>query len=311
MKRTGRFTKLVVLLALPAILVSCHVAVAPNPNASVTPTLSPAPSPSGWPSNSASTSASPTIEPTVSPTIKPSASPSLAKMTLALYYVGKTNNGLRLYREFRSVMSTDDMGLYSLQALVRKKNHPFDMDYYNLWGNGSVINYVRYSGSRAVVDIAVVPLKVGAEAEMRAIDQLVWTLTANHPSTTSVTFTSSGKSFESFAGHVDARQIFSRELHYEVLAPVWVDQVAAVMTSPVIMRGTACTFEAGVHWQLFRNGELIREKHVLASGACPVRGGWSVNLGMLREGHYMFAAQDISAKDGSVTQEDTKEFVIR
>ena len=232
-------------------------------------------------------------------------------MTLALYYVGKTDLGLRLYREFRSVLSTDDMGLYSLQALVRNKHHPLDMDYYNLWGNGSVINYVRYSGSRAVVDLSVVPINVGAEAEMRAIDQLVWTLTANHPSTTSVTFTSGGKSFESFAGHVDARRRFSRELHYEVLAPVWVDQVAAVMTSPVIMRGTACTFEAGVHWQLFRNGELIRENHVLASGACPVRGGWSVNLGILRAGQYMFAAQDISAKDGYVTQEDTKEFVIR
>jgi len=232
-------------------------------------------------------------------------------MTVALYYVGKTATGIRLYREFRSVMSTDDMGLYSLRALVRYKNHPIDMDYYNLWGNGSEINYVRYSGSRAVVDISVVPLNVGAEAESRAIDQLVWTLTANHPSTTSVKFTSGGKSFESFAGHVAARGSFSRELHYEVLAPVWVDQVATVMTSPVIMRGTACTFEAGVHWQLFRSGKLVREAHVVASGACPVRGGWSVNLGMLRDGRYKFVAQDISANDGSVIQEDTKSFVIR
>jgi len=232
-------------------------------------------------------------------------------MTVALYYVGKTANGIRLYREFRSVMSTDDMGLYSLRALVRNKNHPSDMDYYNLWGNGSEINYVRYWGSKAVVDVSVMPLNVGAEAEMRAIDQLVWTLTANHPSTTFVKFTSGGKPFESFAGHVDARRNFSRELHYEVLAPVWVDQVAAVMTSPVMMRGTACTFEAGVHWQLFRSGRLIRENQVVASGACPVRGGWSVNLGMLREGKYKFAGQDISAKDGSVTQEDTKTFVIR
>jgi len=228
-----------------------------------------------------------------------------------MYYVGKTSIGLRLYREFRSIISTDDMGLFSLRALVRNKHRPLDRDYFNLWGNGSVINDVRYSGSKAFVDISVMPLKVGAEAEMRAIDQLVWTLTANHPTTTSVTFTSGGKPFESFAGHVDAQQSFSRELQYEVLAPVWVDQLASVVTSPVIMRGTACTLEAGVHWQLFRNGEMIRENHVLASGACPIRGGWSVNLGMLRAGSYAFAAQDISAKDGSVTQEDTKEFVIR
>ena len=303
MKRTVHFTRLLLLLALPVILVSCHVAVAPNPNTSESPSLSPAPSPSSSPSK--------TPAPTVSPTNSPSASPSLAKRTAALYYVGKSESGLRLYREFRSIMSTDDVGLYSLRTLVRNKHHPIDGDYFNLWGNGSVINYIHYSGSKAVVDLEVVPLVVGSEGEMRAIDQLVWTLTANHPSTTSVTFTSGGKSFESFAGHVDARHSFSRELHYEVLAAVWVDQVAAVMTSPVIMRGTACTFEAGLHWQLFRNEELIRENHALASGACPVRGAWSVNLGMLRSGHYTFVAQDISAKDGSVAQEDSKAFTIR
>lgn len=208
-------------------------------------------------------------------------------------------------------MATDDLGLYSLRSLLKNKHHPIDMDYFNLWGNGSVINSVRYSGNKATVDIAVVPLKVGAEAEMRAIDQLVWTLTANHPATSTVSFTSGGKSFESFAGHVDAQQSFSRELHYDVLAPVWIDQVASVLTSPVIMRGTACTFEAGVHWQLFRNGELIRENLVTASGACPIRGAWSVNLGALRAGQYYFVAQDISAKDGSVDQEDSKEFTIR
>lgn len=303
MKPKGRNGKLVLLLALPLILVSCHVAVAPNPNSSISPTLSPAPSPSG--------SSSPSSSKSASPSHAPSPKPSLAKRTVAMYYVGKTKNGLRLYREFRSIMSTDDVGLYSLRTLVRNKHHPLDMDYFNLWGNGSLINYVHYAGSRAVVDLAVVPLNVGAETEMRAIDQLVWTLTANHPSTTSVTFTSGGKPFESFAGHVDAHQRFSRELHYEVLAPVWVDQVASVLTSPVIMRGTACTFEAGVHWQLFRNGELIRENLVTASGACPIRGGWSVNLGALRAGKYYFVAQDISAKDGSVDQEDSKEFTIR
>ena len=303
MKPKGRYGKLALLFALPLILVSCHAAVAPNPNSSITPTLSPAPTPSVSPTKTFSESASPTN--------KPSPFLSLAKTTVAMYYVGKTNNGLRLYREFRSIMATDDLGLYSLRSLLKNKHHPIDMDYFNLWGNGSVINSVRYSGNKATVDIAVVPLKVGAEAEMRAIDQLVWTLTANHPATSTVSFTSGGKSFESFAGHVDAQQSFSRELHYDVLAPVWIDQVASVLTSPVIMRGTACTFEAGVHWQLFRNGELIRENLVTASGACPIRGAWSVNLGALRAGQYYFVAQDISAKDGSVDQEDSKEFTIR
>lgn len=303
MNRAGRHLKLALLMAIPLILAIFYIAVAPKPTSSATVKMSPAPTPTE------SASASAPLSPSASNTASPSV--SLAKMTLAMYYVGDTNNGLRLYREFRSIMSTDDIGLNSLQTLVRKKHHPLDKNYSNLWGNGSVINYIRYSGSKAIVDIAVVPLNVGAEAEMRAVGQLVWTLTTNHPSTSTVRFTSRGKAFESFAGHVDARHAFSRELPYEVLAPVWVDQLASVLTSPVTMRGAACTFEAGVHWQLFRNGGLVRENHVLASGACPVRGGWSVNLEQLKAGNYRFVAQDISAKDGSVDQEDSKEFTIR
>jgi len=303
MNRAGRYLKLALLMALLVMLAIFYIAIAPKPTSSATVKMSPAPTPTE------SASASAHLSPSASKT--PSPSVSLAKMTVSMYYVGKTNNGLRLYREFRSIMSTDDIGLNSLQTLVKKRHQPLDKDYSNLWGNGSVINYIRYSGSKAIVDIAVVPLNVGAEAEMRAIDQLVWTLTANHPSTSTVRFTSGGKAFESFAGHVDARHAFSRELPSEVLAPVWVDQLASVLTSPVTMRGAACTFEAGVYWQLFRNGALVQENQVLASGACPVRGGWSVNLGHLRAGNYRFVAQDISAQNNSVNQKDSKEFTIR
>ncbi|MBU6347979.1 MAG: GerMN domain-containing protein [Actinomycetales bacterium] len=295
----GKFRIIGLLTALPIFLFSCHTAIAPGPNGTETPSLSPAPSPSPSASPSASQS--------------PSASPAqtLARRVVALYYVGKTEEGFRLYREFRSIPVGSDVGLSSLQFLTKAPSKALDGDYFNLWGNGSIINSVSYSGDKATVDLLVVPLNVGSESEARAIDQLVWTLTANHPSTKYVSFTSDGKQFESFAGHVDARQAFSRELAYEVLAPVWVNQVSQIMSNPVIMRGTACTFEAGLHWQLFRNGEMIREGSAVASGACPIRGAWSVELGTLRQGEYVFAAQDVSAKDGSITQEDTKEFSIK
>ena len=256
---------------------------------------------------------SPSFTNTTSSTPSSSASPSASvpTKTVALYYIGKSEEGFRLYREFRTILAAEEVGLASLKFLVKRPSRALDWDYLNLWGNNSVINSVTYSGNTANVDLLVSPLNVGAEAEQRAIDQLVWTLTANHPTTKYLTFTSGGKQFESFAGHVDARQKFAREPAYEVLAPVWVNQVAKILTNPVTMRGTACTFEAGLHWQLHRNGEMIREGSATASGACPVRGAWSVDLGSLRPGNYMFVAQDISPKDGSVTQEDSKDFDIK
>ena len=284
---------------LPLVLLSCHTAIGPSPFGSESASMSPAPSPSI------------TNTPSISPTSSASPSASVPTKTVALYYIGKTESEFRLYREFRSIPVSEEIGLASLRYLVKRPSRAIDWDYINLWGNDSIINSVTYVGDTANVDLLVAPLNVGAEAEMRAIDQLVWTLTANHPTTKFVTFTSSGKQFESFAGHVDARQKFSRELAYEVLAPVWVNQVAKIMTNPVTMRGTACTFEAGLHWQLIRNGEMIREGSAIASGACPVRGAWTVELGVLRRGDYIFLAQDISPKDGTITQEDSKEFTIK
>ena len=263
------------------------------------PSLSPAPTPSQ------STSVAPT------PTTTQSPSPFLMKRTIALYYTGQTQEGLKLFREFRSIPSTSDTALYALRFLVSKYQKPLDPDYQNLWGNGSTIHSISYSGNHATVDLAVSPLNIGSEAEQRAIDQLVWTLTANHPTTKYVHFTSNGKPFQSFAGFVDATQTFSRQLHYEVLAAVWVDQTRAVMSNPVTITGSACTFEAGVHWVLIRNGDIVKEDHTMAAGACPVRGGWSVRLGNLRAGNYVFIAQDISAKNGEVVQEDSKEFTIK
>lgn len=284
---------------LPLVLLSCHTAIAPNPFGTESPSMSPAPSPSFTNTQSGS------------PTSSASPSASVPTKSVALYYIGKSEEGFRLYREFRLIPMSEEIGLASLRYLVKRPSRAIDWDYINLWGNDSVVNSVKYSGDTANVDLLVAPLNVGAEAEMRAIDQLVWTLTANHPTTKFVTFTSGGKQFESFAGHVDAHQKFSREPAYEVLAPVWVNQVAKILTNPVTMRGTACTFEAGLHWQLTRNGEMIREGSAIASGACPVRGAWTVDLGVLRAGDYMFVAQDVSPKDGTITQEDSKEFTIK
>ena len=260
------------------------------------------------PTSSASSSTTSTASPSPSSTVVPTKT-----KIAAIYYVGDTAQGLRLYREFRhvTVHGSNSLGLESLRYLTAQGSHSVDSDYTNLWGNGSVINSVSVAGSKAIVDLKISHLNVGSEGEMRAIDQLVWTLTANDRSVKSVRFTSDGEPIESFAGHVDTTVGFARERSYDVLAPIWVTSPGAVVGNPVTIKGTACTFEAGIAWKLTRSGIVVKHGSVTAQQACPVRSVWQVSLGTLTAGTYTFTAIDYSAKDGSVTQQDSKKFTVK
>ena len=249
------------------------------------------------------------ITSSATPTPSISSSPD-ATAQVALYYVGDTHAGFRLYKEVSTVPldATGDLGRSALAALVSQDTVATDPDYTNLWGNGSVINSVTVTSGVAVVDVTIAHLNVGAETEMRAIDQLVWTLTENDKAITSVTFTSQGKTLETFAGHVDATKPFTRETDYEVLASVWIDDIPIGAKR---VTGTACTFEAGVAWKLLQGTSVIMQDYTTAQSGCPIRGTWSVTLPELDPGKYTFVAMDLSAEDGTVSQQDSKDFVVQ
>ena len=266
---------------------------------------------SASPTNTESASSTPTNSPSQSPSV--SSSPTATQVSVyPLYYFADTSQGLRLYREFHRVTEPlpTDLGLAALQRLVNSGEMPHDTDYSTAWATGSTVNSIKRAGNVAVVDISIGHLNVGAEGEQRAIDQLVWTLTATDKSVHSVKFTSGGKSIESFAGHVDATVAFKREPSYEVLATVWVNDPGTVST-PVIITGSACTFEAAVPWDLLKDGKVVKSDATLAAQACPVRSAWKVSLGTLDPGTYVFRAKDVSAADGSLVAQDTKTFVVK
>jgi len=227
-----------------------------------------------------------------------------------LYVVGDTPKGFRLYREVHRLAVTSDRGLSSLRILLNQQFHPSDSDYSNLWANGSVVNGITRKGSLATVDLTVAHLNVGAEGEARAIDQLVWTLTANDYSIRSVNFRHHGQLIASFAGHVDTTGTFKRENAIDVLASVWVNSLSVRPGGDVVASGVACTFEAAVPWRLYRSGRVVRSGMTMAAGGCPVRGAWKVTMTHVPPGIYVFVAQDLSAKDGSVVSQDSKEFSV-
>lgn len=240
--------------------------------------------------------------------------PALQEYTF--YFVADTALGLRLYKEVQTVDVGEnelgpDKGLNALTMLITGQLPPFDGDHKTLWKSGSKVIGLTREGGVATVDLSLGRFDVGAEAEQRAIDQIVWTLTANDPSVTSVKLTVDGQSVEILAGHVDATASFIPGFSYDVLASVGIDQLdRSDVTSPVVITGMACTFEANVSWELLQAKKIIDSGATTAASACPDRSAWKINLGELASGKYTIRVFDLSAQDGSVVSEDDKDFTV-
>ena len=156
-------------------------------------------------------------------------------------------------------------------------------------------------------------MNVGAEAEQRAIDQIVWTLTAITPAVKSVGFTVNGKKIESFAGHVDTTAQFARAIDYEVLNPIQISSIneGVEITAPLTVSGQACTFEANVVWKLLQGDTVVKEGFTTATSGCPERGNWSISLENLEAGEYTIQTLEYSAEDGSLFAKDDKKFTLK
>jgi hypothetical protein len=234
------------------------------------------------------------------------------KTPVKMYFVADTPRGFKLFSEIRQFSGADDLNLQVISDLVSGKIAPLDPDYANLWGGTNKVNTLSITDSVATVDLGEISLNVGAEGEQRAIDQIVWTLTALAPEVQSVAFTVNGESVESFAGHVDTTAQFERAVDYEVLNPIQISSLneRVRLTSPVTISGESCTFEANVIWKLSQNGVVVKEGFTTATSGCPDRGDWSISFEDLEPGEYTIEALEYSAEDGSLFAFDDKTFTI-
>ena len=253
------------------------------------------------------------------PSVSASATESSAPQVLqdyTFYFVGDTARGLRLYEEVQTVDEGEnqlgsDKALNAISMLVTGQLPPFDGDHTNLWKSGTKVLGLTREGDIATVDLSLGRFEVGAEAEQRAIDQIVWTLIANDPTIAGVKFTVDGVAVESMAGHVDATATFVQGFSYEVLASVGIAQLdRSDVTSPVVITGMACTFEANVSWELLQDRKVIDSGATTANFACPDRSAWKLELGELNPGKYTIRVFDLSAEDGSLVSEDNKDFTV-
>jgi hypothetical protein len=253
------------------------------------------------------------------PAPEASASDSVGPQVLenyTFYFVGDTARGLRLYKEVQIVDTGEnelgtDKGLNALTMLISGQLPPFDGDHKTLWKSGSKVLGITREVGLATVDLSLGRFDVGAEAEQRAIDQIVWTLVANDPSVTSVKLRVDGLAVETLAGHVDATATFVPGFSYDVLASVEIDQLdRSDVSSPVVITGMACTFEANVSWKLLQDKAVVDSGATTAAISCPDRSAWQLELGALAPGKYTIRVFDLSAEDGSLLSEDDKDFTV-
>lgn len=248
-------------------------------------------------------------------------SSSAAGVTVALpvYYLGADGDRLALFREFhrRTIPDTDAAHLQLALDEATMMQAVDDPDLASPWLPRDEPLRVSRDGDVVTVDVPAAEGQAGGrspEQARLALQQLVWTASAvEQDPALGVRVLIGGSPGRLFGAEPVGGVVHRAAPAYEVLGSIWVEQPAEgqAVSSPVTVSGSACTFEAGVVWQLLRDGAEVSSGHTTASSACPDRGTWRVALGALPAGSYTFRAYEPPASGTGPDREDTRAFVVR
>lgn len=262
----------------------------------------------------------------------PTASPSngtgaTTQVALPAYFVGAssgTGDRFGLYREFvRTAVPAGATPAQKAKAAVAValNAQPFTNfePYVQPW-SGTKVDDLTVTPSLITITLSG-PGASGFTPEQTrlAVQELVWTAQAAiGQGTIPVTFVVADGSPMLF-GTYGTDKTYNRpakDLQYQDLAPIWIlspdrGQVFPA-GAPVVANGESCAFEANTQWQLKKGGATVRSGSTMASGGCPIRGTWQVDLGVLAAGDYTFRMFEVSMKDGqSLVAETSKPFTVR
>jgi hypothetical protein len=135
---------------------------------------------------------------------------------------------------------------------------PVDIDYYSLWPKGTQLLDESVSGDTATVNLSKFPT-LGAEAETAAVQELVYTVTANDTSVKKVRLLVDGKAPQS--GHDDWSKPVARAPMMDVQGWIWLlaPTEGATTSSPVAIQGYGTAFEGTISWEVTKNGVKVAE----------------------------------------------------
>ena len=283
----------------------------------VTPATSPR---SSTPATSATTAVTPNAP-------APNAIGATTQVALPAYFVGAnsgTADKFGLYREFvRTALPVAATTAQKAKAAlnVAMNAQPFTNfePYVQPW-SGTKVENVTVTPSLITITLSGPGANGFTPEQTRlAVQELVWTAQAAiGQGTIPVKFVVTAGSPKLFGTYATDKTYNrpAKDLQYQDLAPIWIlspvrGQVFPAK-APVVANGESCAFEATTQWQLKKGATDVRSGVTTASIACPIRGTWQVNLGVLAPGDYTFRMFEVSMQDGKgVVAETSKPFTVK
>ena len=249
---------------------------------------------------------------------EPSAADPGTQQAVAVYYVGTTPAGPRLFREFHGFTLPEERAAVAKAALVEAVDDTAsDPDYRSPWSALDVtVGLVAMSGDTVTVDLAgdLHDRPEGmseAEADI-AVQQLVHTVQAAYKSRVPVQLLLDGGRTDTLLGVPVAEPLAAGD-PMEVQAPVWIiePQEGSSGTGFVVM-GRGAFFEANVSWQLLDGDRVVDEGFTTAKECCTLS-EFRFELDAPAPGDYTLRVYDadMSGGEGNGEAEDTKRLTFR
>jgi len=265
----------------------------------------------------------PSEEPTKaseSPTTSPE--PSGSAEVTAVYYVGDTRGGPRLFREFRPATGADQF----TRALAALQGAPLDPDYRTLWPKGSLVD-VSFDGTGAdgVISVSIadaslraIPAGMDEATASAAVEQVIYTLQGAAQARAAVQFRLDGNPVDQVYGVPTSEPLANGPVLETLnLMSVTAPEQGATVGDSLKISGVANSFEANVVWQIQDgDGKVVKKGFVTAEGWMEEKlFPWAdtVDVSTLPPGDYYFAASTddpSGGAEGNGPATDTKNFTL-
>jgi hypothetical protein len=256
----------------------------------------------------------PTVQTTEAPTPTTSASETggstgaASSVNVPVYFVADDGRELRLYREFHRTAMLPQGKIAT--AVDQMFGPAVDPDYSSSWPESTKVRSVSKSGDTATVDLSAFP-STGADAETKAVQQLVYTVTATDNSVKKVRLLVNGKAPRS--GHSDWSQPVARAPMLDVQGLIWIlaPTQDAKVGSPVKVTVYGTAYEGNVTIKVFRGASFDQE--VTSTFVTTEMGAFreASTTVELDAGTYAIRVYDENAENGDLIERDSKRFTVR
>ncbi len=250
------------------------------------------------------------------------AAPTVETRARALYYLGDTPTGARLYREFRALPVApsiiDDVAA-ALDALTTDAGDP---DYRTLWPEGS-FGTVDITDDRIVVeisdDVLDRPDEIPLPDAILGVQQAVYTAEAAIGEALPVAFEHDGAPATTVLG-VTVDDLVERDRQYDVTAPVNISDPSEsdVVGESFTARGSVSDqARGGVAWELLRDETVVAQGRASLADDPEMLGvpAWEtgpIDVSVLAPGEYVFVVrvEEPGSSDYDLVFSDTRTITI-